>query len=396
MNVKREILIKTAPARVWSMLTDPHELARWAGESAIVTDAVYQIQGSTVFTGQLGGELMTREEGKLLHFRWRIGKVDTVVKVHVIEEPQAGSPPGVFTKVMVEHEGVPEDILPGVRTGSDTMDAVWALWLRHLALWAERARVPGRFDYQSPLSAMVQRSIVIEADVASVWPYLVDPHLRTSWFNEPLGRELERIERRSVTFEWLQDVPGTVTFHLEPMPEDHTLVLVEHVGLRDDLLFNYHLGWQDYLVALTRAADMPLIRQSVWIHATVEQVWQWFTTERALQTWWNATTRADVRIGGDFRFSDHGADLIGRITDIVPNQRFAFTFLEEGTEGVRDPFVIVIELHAEGEGTRVTVTQSGFDRLPEDIRTRVFEAFQRRWSDSWELHRLAQTVQATN
>lgn len=369
-------------------LTNPYDLMNWASEHGESTQDRYVLTGNTVFGGQMGGDVLERQEEHILRFQWMFGGVATQVTILVEPEPQQYRN---FTRVTVEHPNVPDDFSPSEQSEypEDSFQTSWILWLRHLALWAERAVVTGMFNYLDPLSVIIEKSVIIEADVRTVWRYITEPNEREKWFGEPLGEETNRVERNQVTYEWVQDTPSTVTFHVEPMSDERTLVLVHHEGLASNVLFDYHIGWQDYLVSLVQAASVPLIRQTVWIDASPERVWTWFMSQEAMQKWWNPSTLYVPGVGGRISFTDHGSLLHGMVTELSPYTRFAFTFVESGTEGAREPFVMSLDLEPEQHGTRVYITQSGFDKLPEDIRDRVFVSYQWGWADSPELDRLA-------
>jgi uncharacterized protein YndB with AHSA1/START domain len=390
MNVefRRETVIATSPKNVWRALTNPYDLMNWASEHGESTQDKYVLQGSTVFGGQMGGDVLERQEEHILRFRWMLGGRAT--EVTIVVEPEAQQY-GNFTKVTVEHQNIPDDFRPSQQSEypEESFSTSWILWLRHLSLWAERAVVTGKFNYMDPLSTIIEKSVIIEADVRTVWRYITESDLRNKLFGEPLGAETNRIERNHVTYQWVQDTPSTVTFHVEPMSDERTLVLVHHEGLSPNVLYDYHIGWQDYLVSLVQTASVPLIRQTVWIDASPQRVWSWFLSQEAMQKWWNPSTTYEPRVGGRISFSDHGSFLHGMVTELTPCTRFAFTFVESGTEGTREPYVVSLDLEPEQNGTRVYITQSGFDKLPEEIRDRVFVAYQWGWADSPELDRLA-------
>lgn len=173
------------------------------------------------------------------------------------------------------------------------------------------------------------------------------------------------------------------------MPEERTLVLVHHEGLNPEVLFDYHIGWQDYLVSLVGRASRPLIRQTIWVNAGPNQIWPWFMSQDAMRQWWNPSTVYEPRVGGRITFTDHGSELQGLVTELTAPRRLAFSFIEKGTEGIRRPYVVALDLEPEDHGTRVYITQSGFDALPVDIRNRVFLGYQQGWAESPELDRLA-------
>lgn len=388
MDFTRGIVIATSPKNVWRALTNPYDLMNWASEHGESTQLRYVLSGSTVLGGQMGGDVLERREEHVLRFEWILGGQVSEVTILVEPEPQHY---GNFTRVSLEHRNVSDNFRLSEQSmyPEESFHVYWILWLRHLALWAERAVVTGKFNYLEPLSAVVEKSVIIEADVKTVWDYITKSELRLKWFNEPLGPETNRIERSEITYEWVQDTPSTVTFHVEPMSDHRTLVLVHHEGLESNLLFDYHIGWQDFLVSLVQTASVPLIRQTIWINGSPERVWTWFTSQETMQAWWNSSTTYEPRVGGYISFTDHGSLLHGMVTELSPFTRFAFTFVEHGTEGEREPFVVSLDLKPEQDGTRVYITQSGFDNLPEDVRNRVFTSYQWGWADSPELERLA-------
>ena len=108
-----------------------------------------------------------------------------------------------------------------------------------------------------------------------------------------------------------------------------------------------------------------------------------------MRQWWNPSTVYEPRVGGRMAFTDHGAELHGLVTELTAPTRFAFSFVERGAEGHRHPYIVAIDLEPEDNGTRVYITQSGFDALPADIRDRVFVGYQFGWAESPELDRLA-------
>lgn len=131
------------------------------------------------------------------------------------------------------------------------------------------------------------------------------------------------------------------------------------------------------------------IVKSVVLHATPNQVWPALTDARAFGAWFGA------EFDGSFT---PGAHVTGRITPtqvdpdvarqqepykgmpidltidrIDPLRHFSFRWnplaIERSVDRTKEPSTLVeFDLEEAGDGTKLTVTESGFDRLPADRR----------------------------
>lgn len=103
------------------------------------------------------------------------------------------------------------------------------------------------------------------------------------------------------------------------------------------------------------------ITVEIHVQAPIEKVWQDFTDPRAIESWntasddWQTTdAHNDLTVGGTFschmaaKDGSAGFDLNGVYTDIVPNERIAYT-LEDGRQ-VETTFAV--------DGDSVHITQS--------------------------------------
>src|SRR5258708_7476635 len=127
---------------------------------------------------------------------------------------------------------------------------------------------------------------------------------------------------------------------------------------------------------------MPLkIERSLTIAAPRERVWTAWVEE--MNGWWtkpfyNDHARAtglvlEPHLGGRF-FEQWGANgegfLIGQVTEWLPPISLAYTWSERDWEGVATLNRIKLELESTG-GTRLTYSQSGFERLPQGAETQA-------------------------
>jgi uncharacterized protein YndB with AHSA1/START domain len=110
--------------------------------------------------------------------------------------------------------------------------------------------------------------------------------------------------------------------------------------------------------AITRETRIAASPQRVWDVVTrAEHVGRWFG---------DAGAELDLRPGGALRlhFGEHGTYL-GRVEQVVPVELFSFRWARpRDTEPAPGNSTLVeFRLHPDGDGTRLVVTESGFDQL---------------------------------
>ena len=132
---------------------------------------------------------------------------------------------------------------------------------------------------------------------------------------------------------------------------------------------------------------MQIERETV-IAAPVERVWALLTEAEHVGSWFSdAGAEIDLRPGGAMvlRWAEHGTGR-ARIVDVDPPRRFSYRWApipdhwgEEPVEG--NSTLVEFTLAAEGEGTRLTVVESGFRDLagPEDERQGHVDSPLRGW-----------------
>jgi uncharacterized protein YndB with AHSA1/START domain len=123
------------------------------------------------------------------------------------------------------------------------------------------------------------------------------------------------------------------------------------------------------------AAQTDRIERDVLIAAPVERVWKLITSAEHLGRWFaDAGAEIDLRPGGalSLRWRDSGT-IHGRIETVEPPTRFSYRWL---VDPQMDPTpgnstLTEFTLAVEGDGTRVTVVESGFDGLDLDAAQRA-------------------------
>jgi len=124
------------------------------------------------------------------------------------------------------------------------------------------------------------------------------------------------------------------------------------------------------------------------------KVWAALTTAEGLGTWFGNEATIDLRPGGSarVRWTDGPtADL--RVERVEEPMVFAFTWHIYGLPE-EDPRRTYVEFTLEpaGAGTRLTVVESGFAQLPDDVHGKAYDGNARGWAS--ELGELADYLDA--
>lgn len=106
------------------------------------------------------------------------------------------------------------------------------------------------------------------------------------------------------------------------------------------------------MVQVTRRLTIPRPPDVVWRH---------LSTQEALRGWISPSMTIDLVEGGAFRVQgpDESTWVSGVVLDLVPRQRLALSWTEEGA-GWAHPARLTITLEPEGGGTLVTLIHDGF------------------------------------
>jgi uncharacterized protein YndB with AHSA1/START domain len=127
------------------------------------------------------------------------------------------------------------------------------------------------------------------------------------------------------------------------------------------------------------------IEREILIEAPVEVVWTVVTEPDQIAGWFSDSVELDLRPGGEavFHWRDHESVVEGRVERVEPPHLFSFRWVVGGGGKLDEHNSTLVEfrLSAEGEGTRLTVVESGFHDLsaPEDERNRHYDGHSRGW-----------------
>lgn len=132
------------------------------------------------------------------------------------------------------------------------------------------------------------------------------------------------------------------------------------------------------------------IEKTVFLNAPIEKVWHALTDHEAFGAWFGVKLDAPFKAGEDAtgHITNKGYEHIAwrsRTVAIDPMRRFAFTWHPYGIDpdvdySVEEPTTVTFTLKSEGTGTRLTVVESGFDKVPEHRRAEAFRMNDRGWA----------------
>jgi uncharacterized protein YndB with AHSA1/START domain len=113
------------------------------------------------------------------------------------------------------------------------------------------------------------------------------------------------------------------------------------------------------------------VERSIWIKAPRERVWRAITDPKQLQQWFSPTTPWELsalEVGGRFYVYNAETDtaMYVQVIELVdpPHQ----LVMRTEAEPPETPHVTTYTLTEENGGTRLTVTHSGYELEPDDIR----------------------------
>jgi uncharacterized protein YndB with AHSA1/START domain len=131
------------------------------------------------------------------------------------------------------------------------------------------------------------------------------------------------------------------------------------------------------------------IERTVEIAHPPSKVWAALTTADGLGGWFGDEAAIDLRPGGSARMSwNHGFTVEMQVERVEEPTVFGYTWQISGLPE-DDPRRTYVEFTLEpaGAGTRLTVVETGFAQLPEDVHRKAFEDNTEGWAS--ELSELA-------
>lgn len=114
-----------------------------------------------------------------------------------------------------------------------------------------------------------------------------------------------------------------------------------------------------------------VIERSILIAANREKVWQAITTPEHFSKWFEADIRFNkLAVGEVMTFDVSGQSGFATIAIVEPPERFAYHWTPE--LGNSTQTLVTFFLEVVPDGTCLTVTEAGFEALPDEIRQRRY------------------------
>ena len=116
------------------------------------------------------------------------------------------------------------------------------------------------------------------------------------------------------------------------------------------------------------------VERTIWIAAPRERVWQAITDAKQIQRWWEDYWEIPaLEVGGTVKFGDEDDPMLATIAVVDRPREFAIQWPPQPQYHSIDVFTRYV-LEEENGGTRVTVSETGFEALPDDIRQQRFDS----------------------
>jgi uncharacterized protein YndB with AHSA1/START domain len=143
----------------------------------------------------------------------------------------------------------------------------------------------------------------------------------------------------------------------------------------------------------TTARTTDRIEKQVVLRATPARVWRALADVREFGAWFGAELIGEITPGATVRMkvAYEGREVTGTldIERVEPERLLAFRWhpfaVDPGVDYSQEPKTLVeLVLAPVAEGTRLTVTESGFDKLPLARRAKAFEMNSGGWAHQME------------
>lgn len=114
--------------------------------------------------------------------------------------------------------------------------------------------------------------------------------------------------------------------------------------------------------------EATTVERSIWINAPRERVWKAITDDKQLQQWWADYWSIPVlQVGATIKFGTEDDPLMATIAVFDPPREFGIHWTPQPQYHSVE-MTTTFTLEEENGGTRLTVKDTGFEGMPDDIR----------------------------
>lgn len=115
------------------------------------------------------------------------------------------------------------------------------------------------------------------------------------------------------------------------------------------------------------------VEKTIWINVPRERVWRAITQSQEIMQWWDDYWEISaLEVGAVVKFGTPDDFMIATITVVDPPRQFTIQWPPPPQYHRIEIFTTFL-LEEENGGTRVTVTETGFEALPDDIRQKRYD-----------------------
>jgi uncharacterized protein YndB with AHSA1/START domain len=116
------------------------------------------------------------------------------------------------------------------------------------------------------------------------------------------------------------------------------------------------------------------VTKTIWINAPREKVWSAVTSAEQLMIWWGDHWEIEsLDIGATIRFGFADDVVLAKVGVVEPPHKFVIQWPPHPGYNVIDVTTTFL-LEEENGGTRVTVTETGFEAMPDDVRQTRYDS----------------------
>jgi uncharacterized protein YndB with AHSA1/START domain len=133
------------------------------------------------------------------------------------------------------------------------------------------------------------------------------------------------------------------------------------------------------------------IDRTIVVNAPLDRVWRILTTARGLGTWFKVDVEGELVAGAEVWMTSkypgfEGKRFVVRVTEMTPPHRFAWQWhpgaVDDDIDYTREAWTTVtFTLEPSGAGTRLSVSETGFNEVSLARRAKVFKDNNQGWAE---------------
>lgn len=137
--------------------------------------------------------------------------------------------------------------------------------------------------------------------------------------------------------------------------------------------------------------ELTRVDRAIEIRATPERVWRALTTRDELSAWFRVAIDGEIAAGREVWMTSTDPTYAGqrfkvRFTELTPPRRLVWQWhpgeVDPKVDYSREPeTTVTIELEPTPDGTRVSVSETGFDRISLERRAKVYRDNDQGWAE---------------